>query len=327
MKCFLWVLLLSWSSLGHASRDCSTIDLSGAIGSNWDQMDTSWCHAFATTDSLTKHLQNRGVLAKGERLHPLQIAAASPLKNRESVIKSTNVSGTMIDDVVALSDAHYQADKRTPPVRINDGLCKESDLALEKNRAQALFNEDWRLAIRMFGEKDCRAGVTLRCASRDSLQDAQLLCSALVKSEGAYWSKLFKNKCKLPWPDWQTRYHYNPSRIEWISSGKKLEPFSSRIDKEMKIQIDKALESNELAAIGFDVSFLRKLPKAKPESHWTAVVGRHPGPDGQCIYVLKNSWGSDCGYYSSQIKCRGGTVEVPGDQLLPRVHTVQYFEN
>ncbi len=86
------------------------------------------------------------------------------------------------------------------------------------------------------------------------------------------------------------------------------------------------LESGELAAIGYDVSFVRKEQTASPESHWTAVVGRHSDSNGQCIYVLKNSWGPDCGYYKSAIKCNGGTLEIPDAQLLPRVHTVHYFD-
>jgi hypothetical protein len=87
------------------------------------------------------------------------------------------------------------------------------------------------------------------------------------------------------------------------------------------------MESAQIGiAIGYDVSFVRKVLVAKPESHWTALVGRHLGPSGQCIYVLKNSWSSDCSYYNSSIKCNGGTLEIPAEQLLPRVHTVHYFD-
>ena len=171
----LLTLLLIWSDLGRASS-CSTIDLSKGVGSNWDQLDTSWCHDFTTTDCLTKHLQNRGILAEGERLHPLQIAAANPLANAQSVVKSTNVGGTMIDDMDSLSEALYRPDDRTPPIRINEGLCKESDLAPQKNRAQALFNENWSFAVRMFGNQGCRSDATVSCMQRSSLSKVGAVC-------------------------------------------------------------------------------------------------------------------------------------------------------
>jgi hypothetical protein len=322
----LLFLLLAGANFALASSNCSTIDLSGGIGSNWNQIDTSWCHAFTATDCLTKHLQNKGFLAQGERLHPLQIAAAKPLANGRSVVKSTDIGGTMIGDMLALSEASYMPDEGTPHVRVNDGLCKEADLASEKNRAQALFNEDWRFAIRMFGDQGCDSGAAVQCShGPQPILAAQPLCSELIKKEGSYWTRLFKDKCKMPWPNWHARYYFNPSRFAQMNSGKRLE--SPAPDKKMKEQIDKALESNELAAIGYDVSFVRKVRTKRPESHWTAVVGRHRGPGGQCIYVLKNSWGSDCGYYNSSIKCKGGTLEIPAEQLLPRVHTVQYFDD
>ena len=167
--------------------ECSTLDASDGMGEAWLQADTSWCHAFTTADALTRHLLNKGRLKPGERMHPMQFAAAKPLSRQVSMVNSTDMEGTMLSDMLALSSAkHGEADSAPKANRFNEGLCRESDLKSAETRAAALFNENWRTAIDRFDAEPC-IKEQMKCAPGvASLRAVRAVCDKLSSGESQY---------------------------------------------------------------------------------------------------------------------------------------------
>ena len=233
----------------------------------------------------------------------------------------------MAHDMVALDEVRAPTKSIRKRPKLNAGLCRESDLDGQKNRAQALFDERWDSAVTMFQEKPC-VYTPVRCANSKSFAPLAASCDALQKQEAQYWSDLFRKNCHVQWPKWHITQLYNDNRYKWMSQGHRLETsVDPAADRQIQGTIDRALKSGELAAIGYDVSFVRKEKVDHPESHWSSVVGRHLGANGICYYEIRNSWGPSCKFYnSSKVKCANGNLTVAAAELIPRVHSVHYFD-
>ena len=310
-----------------ARETCSTVDYADQLGPVWNQRRTSWCHAFTTSDVLTKHLIKKGYLKSGERVHPLQVAAAAPIFSDASVVQSINVSGTMGDDMDALNNAQVTTGDGATPRRLNRGLCLESDLTAQRIRAEGVFNEEFKVAQRMFQGTGClpkNERLVRPCPPRAE-KGFDPLCREVAVSEMKKWLHDFEQKCRRPWPKWHVSTMYNDKRWQRVVHGQRLYPGSAADDQQMRSEIDRALDSDELAAIGYDASFIQKKP-GRDESHWSSVVGRARGLDGRCYYKVRNSWGTDCKKYRLSVNCKSGYLTISADDLVARVHSVHYFD-
>lgn len=266
------------------------------------------------------------MLKEGERLHPLQFGASLPIARERSVVNSTDHLSTLLTDMKALSDVSYQPGGGTTGgrLRLNEGLCRESDLAKENPRALALFNQNWRDAKGLF---DAAACFEKHGCSRAVPPTAPIrqICDKISDGERKFWKDLFRRKCRMAWPDWYVRYNYRDNRFQKMKNGERLMPGGDDLDDMLKESVDQALEDGEYAAIGYDVSFMREKREG-PESHWSSIVARRRGPDGKCYYGVRNSWGGGCEGYGPAVQCmKNGFLLVREDELLPRIHTVQHF--
>jgi hypothetical protein len=108
--------------------------------------------------------------------------------------------------------------------------------------------------------------------------------------------------------------------------------------------INAALDADSIAGIYYDARFLveganakggntsqtenRKKPgdeefQAAASRHASTIVGRRWNKDSNsCEYLIRNSWGTDCGRYNPKLDCEGGNLWVPKQTLLEKTDTV-----
>lgn len=312
---FILIPLLLWSAPSNAGDRCSTIeDLSKDVGPAWDQVDTSWCHVFTTTDAETKHLQNLGVLKPGERLHPLREGVGIAMADRTTVAQSIGQQGTLASDVIKLQQ---WPNDQTPS-------CTQYDLDDYSDEANAFFNVHWTFGGSLFSDlKNTTCATQCQRGSRE--QNALTkLCAGLIQFEREYWVGLFKTNCHVVKPAMNYRYWFGQDRFAEIKAGK-IPSRNKKLEQDFAREIDTALKKGEFAAIGYDARFIRKTPGKDSDSHWSSIVGRKRGADGKCYYRVRNSWGSGCQFYNDKANCVNGYLTVAEDDLLKNIHTVQYI--
>lgn len=105
--------------------------------------------------------------------------------------------------------------------------------------------------------------------------------------------------------------------------------------KKSKQTIDQLLDQNQIAGINYYPSFMVKDDDDKHARHGSSIVGRE-FRDGQCWYMVRNSWGPSCDGYVTKIApkdpkpdidCKnGGEIWIREDQLLPNVYGITYIE-
>lgn len=95
-------------------------------------------------------------------------------------------------------------------------------------------------------------------------------------------------------------------------------------DKDALIEtLNRALNQGRLAGITYNPSFLLKSPNG---AHASSIVGRKM-INGECHYLLRNSWGLSCKPYNETYakKCNAGYIWVDESSLKSHSSTVDYI--
>lgn len=92
--------------------------------------------------------------------------------------------------------------------------------------------------------------------------------------------------------------------------------------------IDQQLDRDNVVAISYLGRYLRDPNYRGPVvGHSSLVVGREFNEKtGECEYLIRNSWGSSCQYYSKSYRCENGHVWLPGSVLAKGLGYVHYLE-
>ncbi len=61
--------------------------------------------------------------------------------------------------------------------------------------------------------------------------------------------------------------------------------------------------------------------------HASAVIGQKPGPDGQCYYLIHNSWGTSCEKYSEKLECEAGKIWISEATLTRNMIRIVEWED
>jgi hypothetical protein len=97
--------------------------------------------------------------------------------------------------------------------------------------------------------------------------------------------------------------------------------------------LDEALENNAMPSIEINTSHFapREIVYGGHANHALAVVGRRPGADGKCEYLIRNSWGKGCSFYLPQIaeKCdpAKGSFWLTSSQLDGNVDRIVHLKS
>jgi hypothetical protein len=98
-------------------------------------------------------------------------------------------------------------------------------------------------------------------------------------------------------------------------------------------QIDRALENGYPLGVSYCSEILTNskyksttvpITDAKDcGPHASVIAGTAVDSKGRCTYVIRNSWGMDCGYYDNNYDCKDGHIYIPKELFLKQVFAFQ----
>jgi hypothetical protein len=77
--------------------------------------------------------------------------------------------------------------------------------------------------------------------------------------------------------------------------------------------MNKALARKRIVGIEYNGYFFTKKRFTRTRNHVSTIVGQKPGNGGQCLYLLRNTWGVKC--YKSRFECHGGYYWIPRAEM------------
>lgn len=310
------------ASAATTEKECPTIDHRSRLPPVRHQGSPGWCYANAAADLLSfatgENISSVGLAiqyqlnkAKVDRKDPSQSAIARFFSNVGydwgiSHIK-TEEGGTLYAGVEGSKDV---------------GLCRESDLPgryelwdlgsgnKTQNYSQFVYenlNEWNKTPNAKRGKWTALAPETNSCNSLDSLRrffpgvrasDFREILGKTRPSEDPVihlYKKACSNRVAIP--------PVEPEVKNWNQNER----------KRLLEYLDAQLKDHPVG-VAYNAKILQD-PKARgPANHASSIVGRQ-FRNGQCEYLVRNSWGSDCedGEYSPEYKCEGGNIWIPAD--------------
>lgn len=91
-------------------------------------------------------------------------------------------------------------------------------------------------------------------------------------------------------------------------------------------KIDQQLSNNNIVSIGYNAKALFDINTNKKGAHASVVVGRRfNARNGECEYLIRNSWGRGCSAYDRRLSCEEGNIWVPKSVLVKGIIDVTYL--
>lgn len=96
--------------------------------------------------------------------------------------------------------------------------------------------------------------------------------------------------------------------------------------KHLVEDIDDQLNSENIVGISYYASLLENPYGSKSGGHASSVVARRFNESsGSCEYLIRNSWGDGCNYYSSRYECENGQIWIPQEYLERMLFEITYI--
>lgn len=309
-----------------AIESCSTVDvrdsrpkLKAFLSAPRDQDSMGWCYAYATAELLS---------IKTEK--PISALDVTIVNN---LAYNTGISDFFNQDKITKSGSSITAAIKAA---MKYGVCLETDMPSNSNAFSDYANSTAALAENM---------QTLRTQILDqdmSLQQfsSSNLCHETMKNTIKFFptisaANIYEILKKSSWE------HINTSlyKMEQKTCGNK----KVRLPSDMKIikvksdlfdnndkmfsAIDEQLNHNNALVVSYDDSIITR--GGDGGSHANVILGRKI-KDGQCMYLLKNSWGPGCAYYNKKIQknCNSseGSFWIDKETLGKTIDGVTYIK-
>lgn len=95
----------------------------------------------------------------------------------------------------------------------------------------------------------------------------------------------------------------------------------------MLARLDKELNQGDIAGILYSSKTLYDRYDYKGANHASTIVARRFNTKtNSCEYMIRNSWGSSCGYSDPRIECTEGNLWMPEEYLRRTVYGVTYVD-
>jgi C1A family cysteine protease len=92
-------------------------------------------------------------------------------------------------------------------------------------------------------------------------------------------------------------------------------------------QIDEQLDKENIVSIGYNSTILMDTESEETGMHASLVVGRRLNKEnGECEYLVRNSWGRGCSSYDKKLTWEEGNIWVPKSLLVKDILNVTYIE-
>lgn len=290
-----------------ASDDsCTPVDLRGPkLGPVRHQDSLKWCASFAAADLLSYRLGQK-ISAVDLPLHQPKYLAQKiwdkivPPKNQIKMAKKGE------DPTVLIKESQQR------------GWCLEKDLPSEDNTLGWYASLFWEISLLKYTldagepfekERACRylntafPGLNYETALK-TLEEASL---------GTYYSALANQSCK-------NRIH--DSKL--IMEEKKLNLLRTN-KEEIRNAIDQQLNKNNIVGVNYHSGIFKDSEAISiTANHTGLIVGRRLNPVTlTCEYLIRNSWGRSCSYYTGY-ECEEGNIWFPINTLMNNLGNLFY---
>lgn len=277
---------------------CTAVDMSEDFGPVRDQDSMGWCYAFSVADIASYKLK--------KRISAADIALTYNKDFFNDILKFSGKTAEKFEGGI---------EKPALMGAIEKGLCLEKDFPSEDNAYGGLRNQLDQ--IDTLGRKQIRSeqyNCNELCSISKSLfpnvtpEDLQKILETSSRQD--FMDKMADKSCK-----------------NRIKTDMKVEsPITLKRETLGKV-IDEQLGAKNPIALGYNASGLYDRRNYSRSGHASVLVGRRFNEkSGQCEYLLRNSWGRNCGYYDKAYECDQGNIWIPKADIIKRGSSATYIK-
>lgn len=277
-------------------KSCSPVDLRSGLPPVRNQDGVGWCYAFAAADLVSYKLKQN-------------VSAV------ELAFSYNNSWYDKFQKTIGKREAEFYGgdmDVAIESLKRSGGACLEKDVRSDDNSVNRLINNLTNMSAYINGYAD-------RCEKEVKAIFPNEKYSDFVKivkeTNRAHVLEVLRNRsCKQ-------RIDTSHIKVKndmtfYIGTG---------IKKHMQT-IDEQLSKNNVIAMNYFSSILKGPDFEDLEGrHTSLIVGRRLNPEnGECEYLVRNSWGRACDYYPDE--CDGGNIWIPKSRVNMGMKGVTYLE-
>ncbi|WP_413943657.1 hypothetical protein [Bdellovibrio sp. HCB-162] len=347
MKAFL-IVLSFFISIAHAKESCSSIDYRSELGPNRDQGDLSWCFAYTSADLISQRVKQRvsatDIASTFILADPYQLENSSQPEVKNYLQENPDFYNRVqthrkeaagkydpknILNSAGLTDTGGQEDT-TIMLANSKGMCAEKNFpSTEKNQTQFLKN-----IARIHYKKNKSYQDVNRCPLFRPQTDftSAIVDPLSVAMADVYETELDKRCHRKPWPV--------PLVPVMVKFGDDLAQYEEKIKKgeitkdegaaKLFATIDSALENGRVSAIGYNAYSIMPPDEGGDNRHadHSSVIAARRMIKGQCHYLIRNTWGSDCSTYYPKFRnrCEQGNIWITKEELKESLYSVTYMK-
>ena len=318
-----------------AGEACETRDYREEMGPPRDQGETSWCFAVTATELVSQAAKQRvsafdvtasvfGADEEGLLTHPdpnlaSYIRATEGFFDQLKMDREINSRST--DPMKALDFFINTGGQLEAAVMMTNakGLCLERDLPATK---ESDFQKEIGLVRRRLAQRMTRAKPPEKDAA---LWVEKLIARSLTDHADRRCKRLPREKAFVPKV---SSLALGVEQLGKLIAEGKLTP--EGVAKFIFAEVDRALDSGRIAGIDYSLHTLQAPDpddKDKHAEHSSSIVARKK-IGGKCMYLVRNSFGSDCSDYRRKFakRCENGHVWVEPRDLGASAHTVTWIQ-
>lgn len=289
------------SSLKEQKSCSPKIDLrSNILGPVRDQDTVGWCYAFAASDLLTYKLKKT-------------ISAAD---------LAINYNNTWINYMLnKLGDGEQDFIGGWEDDAIN-GIAKKGGACLEKN----LRSEDngYALLKKTLEDLDKLKTNNGKYTNINCSQAAHAMFPSIKTAE---YLNIIDNSSKVEFMALLSDKTCEPRISLKGIKAKKMSAIFESGSNQLCDQIDNQLNAKNIVSIGYNAKSLYNIDAKETSLHASVVVGRRfNSTNGECEYLIRNSWGRGCSRYDYRLKCEEGNIWMPKSVLVKGLKDVTYLQ-
>ncbi|MES2526386.1 MAG: hypothetical protein V4598_04840 [Bdellovibrionota bacterium] len=295
------VLILLMSGLSAYAQSCSTVDLrttpgGRALGEVRNQGGMGWCASFVTAD-LISYRQRRKISGLGVAIHWTNRTTdfeTRRIRTRQGTVPVLERASSHAGNVMRSSIGRFQ--------------CLESDLPSDDNALNTL-----RGTLERVAEVKRQFDKTHQC-SAPSIQTVRSMFPRLSAADVTHILQISALQ------DVHKNLLYRNCRDKYVSVENVQLSFSKNWNN-----LDAQLTRGNLVAFGYNSNVLKNSKDMSAGiGHTSTLVGRRMR-NGQCEYLVRNSWGRSCGYYDKAYPCEQGNIWVPKGHLSRSASDFFYY--
>ncbi len=274
------------------------------LGEVRDQDSIGWCYAFAGAELLTYKI--------GKKVSAVDVAMNYNDGWFNNILK--RVGWGEQDFAGASAQGIGTAISNT---KEKGGACLETNLRSEDNGYSTIMSnlteiDNIKKKSGSFQSSTCPSAVQ---RVFPSIQAKEFMDIAENSSRATLMSMLSDKACK-------PRIRLKGVEVEYVSPS-----FFSGDTADVFNQIDKQLNRKNILAIAYNAELLYNRNAKKFGGHMSNIVGRRFNKNnGECEYLIRNSWGRGCSSYDPYYTCEAGNIWVPKSVISKGVANVSFIK-